>query len=435
MNLRSRMQSEASAHTTAGSHRPDPLVVLILIAFVVGAFVLGPLVLDARANEPGTQVRSIGPDGVAPERLSETGLYSDVASRAIAPSNRPYTPQYPLWSDGATKRRWVHLPEGATIDASNPDAWEFPVGTKFWKEFAIGNALETRYLERREDGWVFAAYAWNADGTDAVLVPSRGTVLQVYATAGDLAPASGSSTTPSSSWDVPSFCDCLACHEGRPERVLGFTALQLSTDRDPFAPHAASPESGSIDLAGLLELGLLTSAPSGWPHRMPRIEARSANERATLGYLYGNCSMCHNETGPLAELQMSFDVPSIGSDVPAAIRTVVGTQTIGGTSGSLRISPGDAGASWLLTRMASRSQSLQMPPLGTHEPDSVAIERIARWIRDDLVSPIESPPESPKVLPRGSPDELPLESPDESPPEAHLIGVDMDHAEAHPAGP
>jgi len=32
--------------------------------------------------------------------------------------------------------------------------------------------------------------------------------------------------------------DCRACHEGRTTPVLGFSALQLSPDRDPNAPHA-----------------------------------------------------------------------------------------------------------------------------------------------------------------------------------------------------
>ncbi|MEZ4647475.1 MAG: c-type cytochrome domain-containing protein [Candidatus Eisenbacteria bacterium] len=129
---------------------------------------------------------------------------------------------------------------------------------------------------------------------------------------------------------------------------------------------------------------------------MPRIEARSANERATLGYLYGNCSMCHNDTGPLAELAMSFDVPTVPngvSDLPRCGRP--SGSTIGGTSGSLRVSPGDAGASWLFARVSSRSPGLQMPPLGTSEPDSEAIARLARWIREDLVAPpAPCPPKS-----------------------------------------
>src|SRR5262245_5644757 len=68
---------------------------------------------------------------VAPLKLSETGLYD--SSGAIDPRNAPFVPQYPLWSDGAEKSRWIQLPEGARIDVSDVDAWRFPTGTKFWK--------------------------------------------------------------------------------------------------------------------------------------------------------------------------------------------------------------------------------------------------------------------------------------------------------------
>ena len=48
-----------------------------------------------------------------PERLSETGLYAAGTVAAgggePAPGVLAYTPQYPLWSDGAAKRRWLYL--------------------------------------------------------------------------------------------------------------------------------------------------------------------------------------------------------------------------------------------------------------------------------------------------------------------------------------
>ena len=44
----------------------------------------------------------------------------------IDPRNLAFSPQYPLWSDGAHKRRWISSAAGTAIDASRPDAWEFP---------------------------------------------------------------------------------------------------------------------------------------------------------------------------------------------------------------------------------------------------------------------------------------------------------------------
>ena len=109
-----------------------------------------------------------------PPLLSGTGLYR--ADGEVDPRNRPFSPQYPLWTDGASKRRWVRLPDGAYIDVRNPDAWRFPAGTTFWKEFAWRDRpVETRVIRIRADGTpAYATYVWNADGTDAALVPEDG---------------------------------------------------------------------------------------------------------------------------------------------------------------------------------------------------------------------------------------------------------------------
>ena len=53
--------------------------------------------------------------------LSETGLYA--AGRPGLSSTRrtaPFSPQYPLWSDGAAKARWIYLPPGTAIDTTRP---------------------------------------------------------------------------------------------------------------------------------------------------------------------------------------------------------------------------------------------------------------------------------------------------------------------------
>ena len=125
-----------------------------------------------------------------------------------------FTPQYPLWTDGATKRRWILLPEGSAIDASDPDAWVFPVGTKVWKEFRFGAASRRVTWSASPAAWVFATYLWSAGAGDAVLAPKGG--------------ARGVCETGlGTRHDVPSVLDCRACHEAQRSRVLGFGAVQL----------------------------------------------------------------------------------------------------------------------------------------------------------------------------------------------------------------
>jgi len=315
-------------------------------------------------------------------RLSETGLYSDAARKVVARQNLSFSPQYPLWTDGATKRRWIYLPPGTSIDASDPDAWVFPVGTKLWKEFSFGRPVETRLIERLPDGsWRFLAYVWKADGSDAELAPARG--LRGVALV---------DTASGARHDVPSRMDCGACHEGQPSPVLGFSALQLSPDRDPLAPHAAARVAGDVDLRLLMDRGLVRGLPASYRRTPPRIAAPTPRERAVLGYMHANCGHCHNDRGPLAELGMNLSIrlaPAHGA-FPGALLTAVGQASSYPLPGTIesglyaRIANGSPGESVLVQRMVSRQPAVQMPPLGTHVVDREALRLVMQWIRESL---------------------------------------------------
>jgi hypothetical protein len=175
--------------------------------------------------------------------------------------------------------------------------------------------------------------------------------------------------------------------------VLGFTALQLSTDRDPLAPHAERPGPGALDLASLGERGLLVGQPRG---TAPRILARSARERAALGYLHANCAACHNAGGPLRDLGLSLHVSLAGGAASGTIPTALGRPArfrVPGAPGqaALRLAAGAPHASLLLRRAASREAALQMPPLGTKTPDGAALALLEAWIREDLAEPAHPP--------------------------------------------
>lgn len=365
------------------------------VAASVMALAAGGILLAAAPASPSTPpvaasaADAIALDAVPPARLSDTGLFTDTAARVVAPGVVPFSPQYPLWTDGAAKRRWILLPAGSTIDASDADAWRFPIGTKLWKEFAFGRAVETRYVARLADGrWLFAAYRWDDDGRDATLVADRGAraVAQI---------------APGVRHDIPSRTDCLACHGGRATPVLGFTALQLSTDRDPLAPHAEPPPAGAATLASLLAAGRLAGAPASLATAPPpRIAAPTPRARAALGYLHGNCAACHRASGDLERLALSFEAPLSAAPLSAALRAEAPPPALTTTANvparfrfpddtvaSPRLVPGDPAHSTLVRRMVSRSPAEQMPPLGTHLVDREALELIEAWIREDLAPP------------------------------------------------
>jgi mono/diheme cytochrome c family protein len=317
-------------------------------------------------------------EGAAPARLSETGLFITGRPGVVDARNRPYSPQYPLWSDGAKKSRWVYLPPGATIDATDAGDWTFPIGTRFWKEFAFdGRKIETRFLWRvTADRWVFATYVWNEEGSDAVLAPDGG-VPGVVALA------------PGRRHDVPGIADCRACHGSKRPAPLGFNALQLSTDRDPNAIHGEPLAPGMITLATLAGEGRLSPARPELVANPPRIHATSPTTRAVLGYFAANCGACHNrsgEIGPSGPSLKHSDLLGDGDAVAAALsRHATAWQVPGQPDGtSVMIDPASPQGSAMLVRMRSRRPSSQMPPLGSVLRDDTAIDVITKWIATEF---------------------------------------------------
>lgn len=310
-----------------------------------------------------------------PARLSDTSLYAGNRIGEIAPGNRPFSPQYPLWTDGLIKRRWIRLPVGGTIDGRDEQAWEFPVGTKIWKEFALPDRpIETRLLWRAAaDRWIFASYIWNADGSDATLAPAEGIrgVAEV---------------APGRRHSIPSRTDCVACHGG-PATInpIGFSALQLSTDRDPGAIHGEPLEAGMLTTRTLIEEGLLTNARADLLSRAPRIATADPLSRSVLGYMVANCGICHNGKGEIAALGPVIRLPDLLVDADAVVRTMVGQPTRWQVPGepeglSVLVYDGVPDRSAIYVRMRSRSPSSQMPPLGTTVRDQAAVDAVARWI-------------------------------------------------------
>jgi hypothetical protein len=292
-----------------------------------------------------------GAVGKLPERLSRTGLYAAQGTEAVAPEVRSFQPRFELWSDGANKRRWIWLPPGNRIETSDMDSWQFPVGTKLWKEFTRdGVRVETRLLQRLPDGWIGVAYLWQPDQTDAIAAPY------------------GAIDALGTSHNVPASNECDGCHGGRRSHVLGFSAVQLAQPGD----------ANSLNLDELVRLELVSDAPAVTP-RVPGNET----EQAALGYLHANCSHCHNTSRPKRSGARCFDPED---DVDFSLRAGEGaavseTNTYRTVTDEY-LESGRPKSSALIKLVSQRSRFRQMPPLATEVVDTDAVGVLRRWIEE-----------------------------------------------------
>lgn len=280
-----------------------------------------------------------------PTKLSQAGLYTDMAAKTVNPRLVELTPANPLWSDGAEKHRWYQLPEGQTIDSSDMDHWRFPVGTKLFKEFVKdGKRLETRLIWRiadtgnREKDTLFGSYVWNDDETDATFAKD------------------GAVNVRGTQHDVPSAELCWRCHIGEPGNVLGFSALQV----------------GDVSA-----LPLSVPPPAGTTYGAPN---------PALGSLHANCGHCHNPNGGAwsdSHLVLRLSVDERDAAATQIVQSTVGVplQQWIDRGYTYRIVAGDPDQSAVFFRASQRTMNVQMPPLATEQTDDVSLALLRAWIQ------------------------------------------------------
>jgi hypothetical protein len=337
-----------------------------------------------------------GSDGV-PTALRDTGLYADWARREVAADVHGFAPAFPLFSDGAQKSRWIYLPPGTQIDASDLDEWTFPVGTKLWKEFrhnitaADGNVtpdqrIETRMLWKRAangsaDDWSMVTYVWSADQTEASLALET-----------DPPPVPFPGTA---DYEVP-VLRCHDCHDGRRDKVLGFDAPMLA------APEA---DQTGVTYASLVADGLI--GPSMPPaEQMQFLGSGTAAERTAVGYLHTNCGVACHHASSGQEVPFFTRIEAGGSaTMPASIAetqafaTAVNVASVfvpaADPSDDYRIRPTDVTRSTVVYRMSVRNGLTgggeQMPPIATHEVDTAGVAAISTWVDSMRSAPYPAP--------------------------------------------
>jgi uncharacterized repeat protein (TIGR03806 family) len=301
----------------------------------------------------------VGGAGVATQ-LSATGCVDSADPTKPASGLIPYAPHAPFWSDGATKERWIGLPNGQNIAVGDDGDWEFPNGTVLMKNFRLDDRLvETRLFMRHPDGvWAGYSYEWNAQGTDATLVP------------GGKRKAIGSQT-----WIYPSEAQCLQCHTEAAGNSLGLETRQLAFNITYPQTGRDAHQLVTLDAIDVLSPPIADPA-NEMPYPNPTGTAGTLDERARA-YLHTNCSQCHRPGGPTPS-NMDLRYTTALADTNAC-DVVPGLDDLGIANARL-IAPGAPQRSIVPARMSARGVPESMPPLASSLVDTDGVTLIRDWI-------------------------------------------------------
>jgi hypothetical protein len=312
--------------------------------------------------------------GMTPRTLECTGLYSDLATKRLAAGVREYAPAVELWSDGAGKKRFISLPPGTKIDATNPMEWKFPVGTKLWKEFSVaGKRVETRLWHKTLDNfWIPTTYQWNADDSMATLTKG-----------GDI-------DGPAGTYHIPLQDECEDCHRGRTDRILGFEQVSLGLEG-----------ATGVTLADLVAENLITPAPARTSLELGDDGTGLSVE--PLKWLHANCgTTCHNGNSNAkaygARMRLRLDPELLdgrsSAEFDSRLTTLNVTVNAPGWHGQTRIVPGHPEQSLLVALISNRGTNNpaanQMPPIASRVVDQENVDKVVQWIRSMPAPPADA---------------------------------------------
>ncbi len=306
--------------------------------------------------------------------LAEYGLFEDAGAREPAAGVLAYDLATPLFSDHASKHRFVFLPDGKKASYRDGEVLDFPVGTVLVKTFAFAPDLrardvneryrETRLLIRKADGWAAYPYVWNEDETEARYAPAGDWL--------DVAFIDPSGTAQSIEYRVPNQNQCKTCHQlGDAIAPIGPKARNLNH----VGPHGAN------QLADWQARGLLAGVPEDAVAVPDAFDVSVPVSERARAYLDVNCAHCHRLEGSASNSGLF-----LGWEVEDKVKLGVGKHPTAAGRGSgdaiLVVDPGQPDQSILPYRMASTEAGVAMPELGRALVDEEGVALVRAWIAE-----------------------------------------------------
>jgi uncharacterized repeat protein (TIGR03806 family) len=334
-------------------------------------------------------------NGALPALLSQTGVFSNTPSMTPTNGLIPYTPNTPLWSDGALKTRYLAVPNnggtitpGEQITFAPTGSWTFPAGTVFVKTFQLNtdtsnpnvlHRLETRLLVRDINGAVYGVtYKWRADNSDADLL--SGSLLENIL----ITNATGMTTQ---TWYYPSPADCLTCHTPVANYVLGVNTRQLNNSQTYPATGVTDNQLRVLNRLGLFNPAFDEASITNFEKLSALTNLTASLQERSRSYLDANCAQCHQPGGSGITFDARYDTPLAQQNItnyPAAVPL--------GLDNACIVKAQDVWRSVLLYRINTNDPNIKMPPLARSIIDTNAVQVFAGWINSLPGTPALAPP-------------------------------------------
>lgn len=359
-----------------------------------------------------------------PTKLSDTGIFADVAKLVPAAGVIPFYINQRQWQDGATAEYLLALP-----DLSSVSFFEKPrplPGQVFWHDFKmlfpkdavlvktisrdvvvdkelIDRRIETQLLHFDGEDWRGYSYAWRDDQSDADLVPADGAektfLVPTSLTRRDRDLRKTIADRPREQvWTFHSRAQCISCHNSWSEYALAFSTRQLN--RTPLFGGPKAPN----QLVSLTQQGYARRVAAD-DKELPPFDTESVKKEPTLAplhseepldtrarsYLHANCAHCHRFGGGGGQVVLELDIAKTLKET--GILDVKPKQGDFGLPDARIVAPGDPYRSVLFYRMAKFGRG-RMPHLGSEFPHAQGLDVIAEWITS-----LSNPPTEWKVAP------------------------------------
>src|SRR5262249_9315868 len=144
-------------------------------------------------------------------------------------------------------------------------------------------------LVRQQGEWSGYSYRWNAEQTDAELVPGQGASAPF-----DVADPAEPEGRREQIWRFPARTECMVCHSRAAGFHLGFSPLQLDRHRD--SGGTVDTQLRTFEHIGLFQ-GPLPPRREGRPKLVDPYAPDAPLESRVKSYLHVNCSTCHVKEG------------------------------------------------------------------------------------------------------------------------------------------